>query len=245
MSIYRSKIFNPKSKRVPIIVVPGFLTAKDEQWGSFVANTTGHPVHLLNWESFSNSDFFLQFLKTGIFALTSPVTLWVKAIKECDKVIFSMLNYISENFSDSPFILLGHSLGGRIVSEMTLTINSVDELRNQNLLSTIIIAGAINSFDVEITDYSSDDTPSMGYINFFSPNDKVLSKLYRTATTYNETPAGIVSVEGRRIINKQTTLGHTDYLNNQSFRQELNRCIYAIQTLYENEVHPSQPLVLG
>lgn len=242
---FRSKIFNADSKLIPIVVVPGFLTKNDEQWGACVAKLTRHPVHLLNWGSFSVSNIFFQPIKIGWPAFTIPLKLWVKALKEADNVAYSMADYISEKFSDTPFILLGHSLGGRIVSEITFIMNSVEEVKNPNLLSTIIIAGAINNFTVEINSHSSDDIPSMGYINFFSRKDQVLSKLYRAATLYSQTPVGIVNADGCRIINKETELGHSDYLNDLLFRFELARCIRAIQNIYVEELAPSRPLVMG
>lgn len=244
MSNHRPTTFNPKSKRVPIIVVPGFLTANDEQWGAFVAKATGHPVHLLNWESFSNSKMLAHafksiFTRGWLSSLTTPVELWKKACKEVDKVILSISNYITDNFHNTPFILLGHSLGGRIVSEVTFLID------NKNLLSTIVIAGAINRLDFDTITRSKDHIPSIGYINFFSQNDKILSNFYRAASLYQETPIGMVNSNGQRVINKVTDLGHSEYLTNDYFRRELSKCIYSIQSIYESDLAPSRPIVVG
>lgn len=261
--------YNTQSPLIPIIVVPGFLTKDEQQWGEFIARKTFHPVYHINWESFSNSsfdtekhfldpiiNFDIDALPVYYFTSNRPykqqqeslraikktslaISLWNKACLEADFVTASMINFLNKNFNDKPFILLGHSLGGRIVSKISRGISTT------NLLATIVIAGAIDDKEFNNITRSKDHIPSMGYINFHSKKDSILSMLYRAATFYRETPVGMVRSNGNRVINKQFALGHSEYPRDFWFSVELSNCIHAIQKIYDEELAPSRPLVVG
>lgn len=257
-------IFNSHSKRIPIIVFPGFLTAGKYEWGQFIATATHHPVYFINWLSYSpisiltSQSSFEKYLdeidlynlvgiriytltRPNLFPLnilarytsiiSNPNRLWNNACNNINELVseFSKLicDFIDE---DEPFILLGHSLGGRIVSEISKNIT------NPNLLCTITLAGAIGEKKFRENLKNNNKIPSLGYINYHSDTDYILSKIYHIAELFDSTPIGIKEINMKRVMNRYVNLGHNQYVNNNELGRDLRMMINGIQYTYDNNI---------
>ncbi len=253
---FKVKTFNMNSKKIPIIVIPGFMTADDDEWGRYIARTTKSPVYVIDWSSYNKLDIVKNRTTTTSFSSlisTTAITkiliglgvvltaafarrlyhLWSKACENADIVASILAKEISEHNNNEPFILLGHSLGGRIVSNIT------DKINNENLMCTITLAGAISKTEFNKITRSKDKIPAMGYINYHSDSDEILKKIYRVANSSDEKPLGLDRSNGYRVIERKYRLGHKDYLNNGQLGIDLREMITRIQYIYDTEIKPS------
>ena len=258
---FEVKHYNANSKKIPIIVIPGFMTEGDNEWGRFVARKTSNPVYIINWKSFKKWDIFTsqskfvdlfnesdKYKAAQIWAatnprlnyspllitlsvLTSPVRLWFQACKQADLISFVLAKEISKNIGDDePFILLGHSLGGRIVSRIT------EHVKTNNLISTIVLAGAIGKDDFVNITKSNNEIPVMGFINYHSNQDQVLKKLYTLVNLRSAPPVGLDRSNGSRVIERKFFLGHQSYLNNDELGSDLRLMVNRIQNIHDTEM---------
>ncbi|WP_169628304.1 DUF726 domain-containing protein [Flavobacterium frigidarium] len=112
------------------------------------------------------------------------------------------------------FILVGHSLGARVI------FNCLSYLSEKGLHSNIfeihLLGGAVSSNPKKWSKTSL--TVKNKIYNYYSDNDNVLKTAYRASMLSTE-PIGLYEIENKKVINRNTTIyidGHTEYIKNFS-----------------------------
>ncbi|WP_241375153.1 hypothetical protein, partial [Klebsiella pneumoniae] len=54
-NLIRIELFNEKSKGMPVVIAPGFLTYNDKSWAIKLSKVLKSPIIFVNWKS-SNSN---------------------------------------------------------------------------------------------------------------------------------------------------------------------------------------------
>ncbi|WP_159737264.1 DUF726 domain-containing protein [Vibrio atypicus] len=135
---------------------------------------------------------------------------WKSAFYETRHVAFSLSVCLEQNPDFDQCILMGHSLGGRIVR------HTLSELKTDNLVSVAyVFAGAVSSNDDQwqsILDKHSE----LKLINCLSMKDSVLKSVYKVGTVGDHAPAGLAPVmdEHTNTLNLDVTefaSGHMDF----------------------------------
>lgn len=119
------------------------------------------------------------------------------------------------------FILIGHSLGARVI------YNCLEHLKTKNFETNIteahLLGGAVNSRILK-WDKTTDTVKNKIY-NYYSSNDKVLKFLYSTIMI-DRFPIGLQSINLPYFENIDSTediLGHTEYIPNFHILKEKNQ----------------------
>ncbi|MFV8366207.1 DUF726 domain-containing protein [Flavobacterium sp. XS1P27] len=110
------------------------------------------------------------------------------------------------------FILVGHSLGARVIFNC-LTYLSEKSL-SSNIIEVHLLGGAVGNNSKKWSKMSLGVKNSI--YNYFSDHDKVLKNAYR-ATMLSAKPIGLNEISNKKVINKNSTWlikGHTEYIQN-------------------------------
>lgn len=117
------------------------------------------------------------------------------------------------------FILVGHSLGSRVIYNCLTYL--IERGLDSNIQEVHLLGGAVGS---DKTKWSSKTLIVKNKIyNYFSENDSVLKIAYR-ASMLTKHPIGLSKIENRKVINIDTSRlikGHTEYIQNFHFIQNL------------------------
>lgn len=124
--------------------------------------------------------------------------------------------------------MLGHSLGGRIVSRIT------EHVKTNNLISTIVLAGAIGKDDFVNITKSNNEIPVMGFINYHSNQDQVLKKLYTLVNLRSAPPVGLDRSNGSRVIERDSSWS-LEVINN-GWNWTILNMINRIQNIHDTEM---------
>lgn len=110
------------------------------------------------------------------------------------------------------FILIGHSLGARVIFNC-LTHLQENHL-NSNIFEVHLLGGAVGNNSKKWSKMSLVVKNSI--YNYFSDHDKVLKNAYR-ATMLSAKPIGLNEISNEKVINRNSTWlikGHTEYIQN-------------------------------
>jgi hypothetical protein len=146
---------------------------------------------------------------TSAFVVDKVLGHWKTSFYETCHVASSLAE-ILENTKDEQFILMGHSLGGRIVR------HTLAALETSNLVSVAyVFAGAVSSEDEEWVDILEKHT-ELKLINCMSMKDVVLKSAYKAGTLWDHEPAGLAEIMDNHphTLNLDVTeyaSGHTEY----------------------------------
>lgn len=146
----------------------------------------------------------------GGFVVDKVMGHWKSAFFETRHVALSLSKYLEQNPEFSQCVLMGHSLGGRIVK------HTLNELTTANLVSVAyIFAGAVSSED-EQWQVMLDTHSDLKLINCISMKDNVLKSAYKAGTLWDHEPAGLSPVMNghSHTFNFDVTeyaSGHTDF----------------------------------
>ncbi|WP_167519436.1 DUF726 domain-containing protein [Intestinirhabdus alba] len=223
---------------IPVVIAPGFLTERQDDWLNYIAERINAPLIYVKWRSSSVLKLSVSALSTlltpsslpraamlstallpGLNALrmayfgAAMFSAWSSAAKEATlagKDLAKVLNDIWDD--DDKAIFIGHSLGVRVITEAMRTLNS------DNVLTSISIAGAINKeqYDERISQIKS--ARDIIHTNIFSDNDRILKWLYRIGElNVKKLPVGLVDSDLANVKNIKTHIGHTEYHADESF----------------------------
>lgn len=158
----------------------------------------------------------------GAFVLDKVMGHWKSSFYETRHVAVSLAAYLEQNSEFKNCILMGHSLGARIVR------HTLSELTTQNRVSTVyLFAGAVSSEEEQWEEllYKHE---KVKVINCMSMKDNVLKSAYKAGTLWDHEPVGLFPVmdEHFNTLNLDVTeyaSGHMDfkqkelgqYLNNE------------------------------
>jgi hypothetical protein len=108
------------------------------------------------------------------------------------------------------FILVGHSLGARVIYNC---LEHLDEKKlNTNIVEVHFLGGAVSNNKNQWLSVSHKVKNNI--YNYFSDNDKVLKIFYRIGML-TMSPIGLTKIENGKVINNDTTQivkGHTEYI---------------------------------
>lgn len=146
----------------------------------------------------------------GAFVVDKVMGHWKSAFYETRHVALSLSECLEQNPDFDRCILMGHSLGGRIVR------HTLSELKTKNLVSVAyVFAGAVSSNDEQWQPVLEKHS-KLKLINCMSKKDNVLKSAYKAGTLWDHEPAGLAPVmeEHNHTLNldvSEFASGHTDF----------------------------------
>lgn len=165
---------------------------------------------------------FLKLLKhliyrTNMIANTCDILInnyWHSAVRNSkDSGVF--LAKVLNACQKKEFILIGHSLGARVIYNCLKHIDE-NEL-NSNVFEVNLLGGAVSSNEKKWLTISL--LVKNNIYNYFSDNDLVLKSAYRISML-SILPIGLTKIENKKVINKDSTRvikGHSKYIENFHF----------------------------
>ncbi|EKO3817286.1 DUF726 domain-containing protein [Vibrio harveyi] len=222
-----------EGNKLNIIVVNGFLSEGDRNcsdWLSLIEHAyPHHTVEHYDWEACNTtsslinllaSDFSKSFLdivfdgatlnnSSCLLKSTVEVGLkqWESAMRNTEKAGFLLSRHIDR--SEGQFILMGHSLGAKVIYHCLESMKMTDKV-----VSSVLFGGAVEK-DVKWEGLLSKHS-QMNILNGYSSNDSVLKKLYPFGSKMSN-PIGLCPIEvsySRRLCNidmSEVVSGHTKY----------------------------------
>lgn len=212
----------------PVVVAKGFMTQRSQSWGpemdSLVRQFPDSPIYRVHWGATAPSSW-LQWVKVGLFPFSIPRRLilmlkanpWHRAYFRASQT-GTLLALLLARTNGTPVVLVGHSLGARIMASCARTLGMYENGRR--LHSVHLLGGAFPARG----DWHAMSRSVQAHVwNYHSTRDPILKKLYRTAQM-GSAPAGLVGVYSAmpRICNVDVSAsvgGHTDYFKAINLRQ--------------------------
>lgn len=221
-------------KEPGIVVINGFLTEDDhdpKDWQKGLkTNYRKHALYHLVWDSGQVSDLKEGLLKPTVNALLSslgkasfglstallPARLasnpWVMATHRSQKVAQILADLIAR--TQKKYILMGHSLGARIVMETLELLATKDK---KWITDAYLLGAAFPRKEKELTKLAT-GALSGHLINAYSKHDGILKTLYQGAHLYREEPSGLKPLlcKDKKIINincSDFVKSHFDFKN--------------------------------
>ncbi|EMO5716199.1 TPA: DUF726 domain-containing protein [Enterobacter roggenkampii] len=206
---------------IPIVIAPGFLTENQEDWLSYIEERIKAPLIYVKWRSSSITQMTQKSLVSLLPSLAIPIigayrvpallstiySSWSNAAKEASlagRDLSRVLNDIWDD--DDKAIFIGHSLGVRVITE------AMRSLKHDNVLTSISIAGAIDSEEYDKRILAINSKRIIKHTNMYSDNDAILKWLYRIGElNYKKDPIGLVRCDLDNVINYKSSIGHTEY----------------------------------
>lgn len=212
-----------------IIVINGFLSESDNDisdWLELIDQIyPSQRVLHLSWPSCSLKKLFflgsesdhvfkkiiLEVISNKYKIISSALGIannWKNAMAKTMETGHWLSDYIDKQQGN--FILMGHSLGARVL------FHAINQLNRENAISSVYLFGGAISNKTEWTDTYSRH-PSMAITNCYSENDWVLKFAYKLGTVFTNQPIGlnpIVNDSKSLIYNVDLSKivdGHTDY----------------------------------
>lgn len=135
-------------------------------------------------------------LGIGLPSLWNALYVWKKAVANADSVAENVHQWLG--LIDRPIILVGHSLGGRIV------LKASAKARRHNVLQTYALAPAVQEEDCNFNKIRAhvEDKP----VIFYSENDFVLNIAYRMGEMTFTQPLGYTGITKRKSRSKIQSL---------------------------------------
>ncbi|ANS42653.1 DUF726 domain-containing protein [Serratia inhibens] len=125
------------------------------------------------------------------------------------KCLADFLNEVWDGEEKALFI--GHSLGVRVITE------AMKRLKNDNVLSSVSIAGAILQPIYDSNIELAKSVPLAKHVNIHSDSDWVLKYLYKVGELDLEKPIGVTESTLENVENINLDIGHVSYLSNKNF----------------------------
>jgi hypothetical protein len=220
-----------------IICIDGFLTKDDntaKEWLlGLPARYARRAVYVLKWDSKNLSDFskildsaslFQKAVKQGSYLTgalgIASVTLkarepWVKARNNTVQTGLWLADYIKQD--SGKFVLMGHSLGARIVYYCLNALRTADQvhvIRDAYLFGGAIDNKACGEAKVDINWHGFEEVVSGKIHNYYSDEDNILKYLFKMAEGFTEEPVGRNPIESTHVKNYNVSdqvKGHTEY----------------------------------
>lgn len=224
-------IKNEDCDGVPIVIAPGFLTEDQQDWLTYIEKRINAPLIYVKWRSSSvlkiTQNALLTFLPSlaipyiGTYRIPSILSCmfsgWSNAAKEASLAGRDLSKIINDIWDDEiKAVFLGHSLGVRVITEAMHTLN------HDNVLTSISIAGAIDTEEYEKRLSGIKTKRRIKHINMYSDNDAILKWLYRIGElNYKSNPIGLIRCDLENVINYKSSIGHTEYHKNHAFSKTI------------------------
>jgi len=137
---------------------------------------------------------------------------WKKSFNETLHVGHDLAKEIHNDPSLHGCILMGHSLGARVICH---TLNNLDA---NYIKAAYLLAGAVSADADQWTNILEKHT-ELRLVNCYGDNDVILKGPYRTGTLFDHTPAGLTEIDSqnvKQVMNldvSEFASGHTSYKN--------------------------------
>lgn len=161
----------------------------------------------------------------GVQAINKTVGHWKAKFYETESVGVNLAKVINTDQNYHSCILMGHSLGGRIIKH---TLDNLDA----NLVSQAYLFAAAVSNDSSMWQEILNKHSNTALINCFSNKDVVLKVAYKFGTLWDHEPAGLqpLALEHSKVIN----LNVSEYVNgHMNFKKKDLGC-YLLNQLFKN-----------
>lgn len=145
-------------------------------------------------------------------ALNKTTGYWKSAFDESKKVGVELANALANDEAFDSAILMGHSLGARVIH------HALTELKSSVVSVVYLLAGAVSS-DSEHWEDIFTNHPHTTFINCMSNKDLVLKGPYKIGSLFGHQPIGLAPLRKNSCSNLHNidvtdyTTGHTDYKN--------------------------------
>lgn len=136
---------------------------------------------------------------------------WSVALKNSKKAGIQLAEWMLNTSKMENIVLFGHSLGARVIQNALLALPPGAKVRD-----VYLFGGAVGN-DEEAWSIASESVRGKIF-NYYTPNDKILSQLFKLAVVGRETAIGIAPIEGHDRINNIDVSGlvedHAGYFKN-------------------------------
>ncbi|MGR5078976.1 DUF726 domain-containing protein [Photobacterium swingsii] len=199
------------SSAATVLVINGFMSGKGcdvSDWLEVVdALYPDHKVIHVKWKAGNLSDLLLD---EGLVQLMPSVTTqdslikklgvagfsainkvsghWRKAFAETEVVGAALANLIEQDPELDACVLMGHSLGARIIR------HTMERLTTNKVSQCYLLAGAVSSHS-KLWKTIFDTHADTVFINCMSKTDSVLKYAYKAGTLFRESPIGLHALE--------------------------------------------------
>lgn len=227
-------VINEESNGVPIVIAPGFLTEHSEDWEIFLKKHINTKIIYVKWQSSSvlamAKQALLSMLPSLIPVVYTPCfgwlraggawaslweiyRVWNRAANEANLAGEALAKFLNDVWDDDDKgIFIGHSLGVRVITA------AMTNLKSDNILSSISIAGAIDVDEYEERIKKTKSQEHVKHTNIFSDNDAILKYLYIPAE-WSLSPLGLGESKLPCVNNILTDIGHTEYHDKEMFSE--------------------------
>ena len=201
-----------------------------------------NPYYYVNWESSSLykmgsligkgvggaafKKFITELMKRGSKSFTKKLNPlnWAQTVAElignpwhtsmvkAQMTGILLADLIARTNNPDGFILMGHSLGSRVIYYL---LNALSTKDTSHIKAVYLLGGAVDRKDIKGWEAAS-KAVSGKIVNCYSNNDNTLKYLYNSANAFTSSPIGLGDIEfsDNKIINKDVTplvSGHMQY----------------------------------
>lgn len=220
------ELYNEGAKGMPVVIAPGYMTDGDKSWGEALSKIISSPIIFVQWRSSNIRSLSKELGITAIIGVLLPFRYALLPISLAKKIhgswskISKIANDAGERLArflndvwdgDEKALFIGHSLGVRVITE------AMRKLKNDNVLSSVSIAGAILQPFYDLSINQANHVLSPMHINIHSNRDWVLKFLYKIGEFSLKEPIGITESTQKNVKNINLDIGHISYLSNKKF----------------------------
>jgi len=197
---------------IPVILSKGFLSEHAASWGGFERMVTERypdsPVYRVLWKAMRKSDIPHFINLPRVLVKYDP---WTEARKHAEAAGRALAAIIKQA-APQQFVLLGHSLGARVMAFAAKKLADVSE--QHPLLETVHLTGAAISQDQNWHSLPKAVTGSI--YNYYSSHDDILGYLYGATRLYLTNAVGLAGFieKDPKIVNIDCSsfiMDHQDY----------------------------------
>ena len=150
-----------------------------------IAAGTGAVIWRLRAAALRVNPVVLAAVAIGVPPVANIAQTWIEVVELADKTSMNCESWLS--MFDRPIILIGHSLGGRIV------LKTSQYAKSNNILQTFALAPAILETDCDFSTICSNNTRQPAV--FYSKNDLILNIVYRIGERTKTLPLGYAGIK--------------------------------------------------
>ncbi|WP_422459349.1 DUF726 domain-containing protein [Endozoicomonas sp. ALB115] len=149
-------------------------------------------------------------MSVGAIAADKVAGHWKQSMENAQQAGEQLAEYLDASFTGKDAILLGHSLGARVIYNTLLNLTNTGCVQ-----ASYLLGGAVSS---EHGDWQQvwEKLPSLTLVNCYSNKDQVLNWLYRLGTLFGDRPCGLQQLAEDRsnsinIDLSEQVSGHMEY----------------------------------
>ncbi len=178
-----------------VITISGFLSQDNQDARDWTEALSGrfpeNPHYHVNWEAGTRVEMLWRMM-AGPLPVLGARELWEKAVQRAAITGNLLADLISRTHSDHELILIGHSLGARVIHWLLRSMTARQSATA--IRDVLLLGGAVSRSDPRAWRHAAAAVEGR-IINCYSTNDDVLRFLYQAATFLNHSPIGLGPIE--------------------------------------------------